>query len=97
MAVDNHKHCQRTVCPAYYGYSEGESHASEHTWRTIENLNLGNLPNNWKTSFRSNSNITDDFADVLTMLNTSIGTINNTITSTKNTINNTITGIDGRL
>ena len=96
MSVDNHRHCQKTVCPAYYGYPD-EADAAQHTWKTIENLNLGNLPNNWKASFRANDNITDDFADVLTVLNTSIGTINNTITSTKNTINNTITGIDGRL
>lgn len=102
MSVDNHRHCQKTVCPAYYGFTVGESHASEHTWKRMENLNLVNLypyNNNWKANFKDNANITDDLADILAIMNSTAGKIGERIATTTSRVDdmdNRLTIVEGQ-
>lgn len=67
MSVENHRHCQATVLGA-----TGTSNGNGTTWSTINGLNLpyiDKVKTNWKNLFLSNGNITDDLADILSLIN----------------------------
>lgn len=77
-----HRHCQATVLAAH-----GVTGSIGATWSTISNLvsDLTNLPENWINHFNdNNSNITEDFAAILEILNASIGKINTRIVTIEN-------------
>lgn len=58
-----HRHCQKTVLSAY-GHDENGT-----PWQTIKELQLANLPPNWIDKFSENVNITDDLAEILSIVN----------------------------
>jgi hypothetical protein len=77
MAVDFHRHCQKTVLPA-----KGTRDSEGATWNTIAGLNgvLTNLPNGWLGEFSNNTNnITEDFRGVLKVINNTSGELNTKI------------------
>ena len=104
MSVENHKHCQGTVLAA-----TGEPHESGATWPKFSYQNFPNLDalsdrSDWTLPFKVNSNITDDLAVILEMLNNVAGNvlrlregnlISITNNNTVNVRNNISDGYDG--
>ena len=92
MAVDFHRHCQKTVLSA-----SGTTKGSGKTWSTISDLSssLTHLPDGWvNTYFYNNTqNITQDFASVLKLLDNTTGELKSSIGN----INTEITNIKGDL
>ena len=73
--VTFHRHCQQTVLSAY-GVGGGGA-----TWSTIDDLkgslsNLSIIHSNWINLFESNANMTDDLADILSLIDNVAGKVN---------------------
>ena len=70
MLIDFHRHCQATILSA-----NGTDEQNGLSWKYIHRLkySLDNLPKNWIQEFELNrDNITQDFASVLKILNSTV-------------------------
>ena len=66
MNIENHRHCQATVLGA-----TGIPTGAGLTWNEINGLDLQHIASvnhNWKSNFTSNSNITQDLAGILKLI-----------------------------
>lgn len=71
MSVDYHRHCQATILSA-----NGTEAQNGLSWGVLSSLASGltNLPANWLNEFKDNrDNITQDFASILKILNSTAG------------------------
>ena len=70
----------------------GDNHS---TWTRINNLNLNNMPSDWKTRFQP-GDISDDFKTILTLMNNYVRCSGSVITgSLSANIENIIVGKNG--
>lgn len=101
MSADYHRHCQATVLGA-----TGDPFEGGLTWHNIDDLNLPNLPDDWKNWFVPNTNITEDLADILRLIDWVAGKsipsqpgdlidIDESKISVKNNISNGYSGVVG--